>query len=324
MHAAPMRLIVLGAGAVGGVVAGRLQRAGCDVGVIARGAHLAAIRRDGLRVESPEEAFTVHPPAFDGAARIDWRAGDVVLLAVKTQDAEAALEDLAAVAPEVPVVCMTNGVAAERLAAERVREVHGACVMMPATHMVPGVVQTWSAPIPGAIDIGRFPDGEDAVDQAVAAALRAAGFTCEVRADVMRWKRGKLLLNLANAAEALSGPPARRGEIIERARAEAIACFDAAGLSRTTEEEEEVRRRGLVSQPIAGAIRAGGSTWQSLARGATVLESEFLNGEIVRLGGQLGIATPVNARLLELSCEAARTGAVPGAMPIDELIARVG
>src|SRR5688572_26985149 len=103
-----MRLIIFGAGAIGGVVAGRLHRVGGDVAVIARGAHLAAIRAGGLRVESPTEVFTVAVPAFEHPAQVDWRPGDVVLLAVKTQDAEAALHDLAAVAPGAPVVCLTN------------------------------------------------------------------------------------------------------------------------------------------------------------------------------------------------------------------------
>lgn len=329
-----MRLVILGTGAVGGVVGGFLARADRDVALIARGAQLAAIGAAGLRVETPGGTFVVKPPVADHPARVAWRAGDVVVLAVKTQDAGAALAELAAVAPRVPVVCMTNGVEAERLALRHAPEVYGACVMLPATYLAPGVVQAWASPGPGVIDLGRYPHGGDAGDAgdapagdriagAVANELRAAGFASEVRADIMRWKRGKLLANLANGIEALCGRAARQSELADRARREAMACFVAAGLPCTTTAEHDERNAGTAAQPIAGATRGGGSTWQSLARGARTLETEYLNGEIVLLGRLHGVATPVNEGLQRAVAEAARHGAAPGAMTLAELEARV-
>jgi 2-dehydropantoate 2-reductase len=314
-----MRLVILGTGAIGGVVGGFLAHAGRDVVLIARGAQLAAIRETGLRVETPREAFVVRPPVAGAPASVDWRAGDVVLLAVKTQDAAVALRELVADAPAVPVVCLTNGVEAERLALRHAGAVYGACVMMPATYLVPGVVQAWASPSPGVIDLGRYPDGSDAVAEAIAGELRAAGFASEACADIQRWKRGKLLTNLGNMAEALCGRGARRSELVERATREGIACFAAAGLSYASTEESEARFAEIRLQPIGTTRRAGGSTWQSLARGAHSLETDYLNGEIALLGRVHRVATPVNALLQRLAGEAIRRGAAPGSMALADL-----
>jgi 2-dehydropantoate 2-reductase len=196
-------------------------------------------------------------------------------------------------------------------------------VMMPSTYLTAGLVQAWASPVPGALDLGRYPDGTGEHAAAIAGELRAAGFASEVRPDVMKWKRGKLIANLANAAEALAGPAARRSEIVERARAEGRACLEAAGLSCTTEAADAAHRAPYESRPIAGAKRGGGSTWQSLARGASSLETDYLNGEIALLGRLHGVPTPVNAALQHLAAAAARAGAAPGSLSLDEFEARV-
>jgi 2-dehydropantoate 2-reductase len=316
-----MRLVILGAGAIGGVVAGYLARANRDVLLLARGAHLAAIRAGGLRVEAPDGAFSARLAVGDPQAPIEWRDDDVLIVAVKTQDAAVALRDLGAPA-RVPIVCMTNGVEAERIALRHAREVYGACVLMPASYLVPGTVQVWAAPVPGLFELGRYPDGTDGAD-AIAGELAAAGFDVEVRPNVMKWKRGKLLANLANGAEAMSGREARTSVLSDRAKAEARACYAAANLSCITDAEDAARRTALANKPIDGAKRPGGSTWQSLARGHAALETDYLNGEIVLLGRLHGVPTPVNEALQALAAEAGRTRAAPGALPLAELIARV-
>jgi 2-dehydropantoate 2-reductase len=316
-----MRLIFLGAGAIGGGVAGHLARAGREVLLVARGAHLAAMRERGLRIESPDGTFVVTPPVTDPRDPIPWRDGDVLVLAVKLQDAAVALRELGA-PPHVPVVCMTNGIEGERIALRHARDVYGACVWMPATYLTPGVVQVWATPSPGAIDVGRYPDGTGDHADEIVGELVVGGFDSEVRTSIMKWKRGKLVSNLANGAEALCGPAARRSPLAERARAEARECFAAAGLSCTTEAEDRARRSPFESRPIAGATREGGSTWQSLARGAMTLEIDYLNGEIAMLGRLHGVPTPVNEFLQRFVTEAVRAGARPGAMPLAELVGK--
>ena len=290
-----MRFVVLGAGAIGGAIGGRLAEHGHAVVLVARGAHASAMRADGLVVESPDRTVTVRPPIVTDIGEIEWREDDVVLIAVKTHDAPPVLDALRRRAPvDLPIVCAQNGLDNERSALRLFRHVHGMNVMCPATHLVPGVVQVSSAPISGVLDIGRYPDGVDEVDHAVAAALSSSGFDSVADADIMRWKRTKLLVNLGNAIEAICGTTADRAELYRRARSEGLACFAAAGLTVAGEEEERARRADLRLQPIAGSRRGGGSTWQSLTKGAGSTECDYLNGEVVLLGRLYGVPTPIS------------------------------
>lgn len=302
-----MRFVVLGAGAIGGSVGALLARAGSDVVFIARGPHGEAIRKHGLRLETPDETLVVHVPVTSSPA---WCEEDVVLLAVKTQDVEVAIRDIPA---KVPMVCMTNGVAAERIAAAHVRSVYGAYVFVGGSHLEPGSVQLWSSPVAGVLDVGAYPQGSDDLAGTITTSLQRAGFASEVRDDIMRYKRGKLLLNVGNAVEALCGPWEGQLELEERARAEAIACFNAAGLDYTIDPT-----RFVEVKDIAGKKRPGGSTWQSLARGKT-LEVDFLNGEVVALGRAYGVPTPTNAALQRLAAIAVERRLAPGNMTLDAL-----
>lgn len=321
-----MRFLVVGAGAVGGVLAGRLLEAGHDVTGVARGAHLAALRRDGLRVESPDRVVTLPLPVVATPEEHVWDADDVVVLAVKSQDTVPVLSALAAVAPpSVLVVCAQNGVANERAALRRFAEVAGMCVMCPSTHLEPGVVQAHSAPTAGILDVGRYPHGSGDRVELLAGALRGAGFASEARDDVMRWKHAKLLMNLGNGVEALCGPMARAGALVARLRGEGEACLRAAGIPYASAEEDAARRGDLIDvQPVAGRPRGGGSTWQSLQRGAGQVEVDHLNGEVVLLGRLHGVPTPANAMLQRQVNAAAQQGQPPGLWDEEELLALLG
>ena len=217
-----MRFVVYGAGAIGGVLGGRLHEADHEVVLIARGAHLAAIQADGLRIESRLGEVTVHPAAVGDPSEIDFRADDVVFLCMKGQDTEAALRALAATAPpSIGVVSVQNGVANEPTALRYFADVYGMCVMCPAVHLEPGIVEASSAPVSGILDIGRYPHGVDARAEAVSKAVTTATFHSVPRTDIMRWKYGKLMNNLSNALDALCGPGARGTELDEEARGEA-------------------------------------------------------------------------------------------------------
>jgi len=246
---------------------------------------------------------------------------------MKSQDTEAALVALAAAAPPaITVVCAQNGVANERAALRRFGDVVAMCVMMPAQHAEPGVVTAWSAPITGLLDVGRYPSasGVDARVEAIAAALGAAGFDSVVRADIMRWKYKKLLLNLGNAAQAAcgSGPDDARDRLVELARAEAHRVLEAAGIAVASDDEDHARRADKLQQrPIDGKTRGGGSSWQSLARGTGSIEADYLNGEIALLGRLHGIATPANALLQRTANALARERRPPGSMSAAALLA---
>src|SRR5688572_17157954 len=104
-----MRFVVFGAGAVGGAVGGRLAQHGHSVVLIARGAQYEAIRSRGLVLESPDDAITLAVPVVDHPSQVVWTDDDVLLLTTKTQDTNAALADLAAIAPRMlPIFCVQN------------------------------------------------------------------------------------------------------------------------------------------------------------------------------------------------------------------------
>lgn len=146
-----------GAGAIGGVVGGRLSQAGSEVTLIARGTHLAALQEHGLRLESPLGTDTLRLPAVGLPGEIDWGIRRVVLMAVKSQQSLAALVELAAVAPpETPIVCLQNGIANEPAALRLFPHVYAVSVACPTSHLEPGVVQAWSAPVTGLLDIAPF------------------------------------------------------------------------------------------------------------------------------------------------------------------------
>jgi 2-dehydropantoate 2-reductase len=315
-----MRFVIVGAGAIGGVVGGRLAEHGHDVVLVARGAHHDAIAADGLLVRSPDREVRVRVPVVDHPHRVELGEDDVVLLTVKGQDTRAALDALDRAPATTPIVCLQNGVDNERQALRRFARVYAVPVMCPASHLEPGKVDVSSAPVAGILDVGRYPSGVDDTATAIAGAFDGSGFSSEARPDVMRFKWSKLLMNLGNALEAACGPIDRGSRIYLAARAEGRAAIAAAGIDRASSEEDRARRGDLVSiQPIAGAPRGGGSSWQSLARGTGSMEVDQLNGEIVLLGRLHGVATPVNELLQRIGHDLAASGAAPGSLTVDEL-----
>jgi 2-dehydropantoate 2-reductase len=317
-----MRIVVFGAGAVGGVIAGRLFEHGHDVVAIARGAHFAAMRERGMQLVDPDRTVTLPLPVVDDPARIDWQPGDAVLVTTKTNDSAGAFTALAAEAgPDVPVVCAQNGVENERIALRRFRNVYGICVMLPAEHLEPGVVRASSAPVSGLLDIGRYPAGRDEVADEVAAALSKATFESVTRPDIMRWKYRKLLMNLGNAVEALYAPGDDARELARLVRREGSAVLEGAGIDCASSEEDRERRGDRLTPRLP---RGGGSTWQSLRRGTGALESDYLNGEIVLLAGLHGLECPANAALQAAANDAARRGVEPGSLRASDLLRGVG
>lgn len=320
-----MRFVVFGAGAVGGVVGGRLARAGHRVVLIARGEHGRVVAEHGLVVESPVGANTVPVPVAEDPGAVVWGDEDVVLLAMKSQDTTSALERLAASAPaSIPVFCLQNGVANERAALRRFEAVYGVCVMLPAAHVVPGRVQAYSDPVAGILDLGRYPAGQDERSARVASALSVATFESLSRPDIMRWKYRKLLMNLANAIEAVCGPAAVGGELGRMVRAEGADVLAAAGIDVASAEEDRTRRGATLQLgDIDGRPRSGGSSWQSLSRATGRIEADYLNGEIVLLGRLHGVPTPANATLQRLANELARGRVAPESLPAEQVLEEV-
>ncbi len=161
MKSSCMRFVVLGAGAVGGTIGGRLRPAWP---LRAPDCPRRALRGDS-RPRPSTPVSRRHPHADSSGCRsarprISWTADDVLLLATKTQDTEAALDTLASVAPPtLPIFCVQNSVANERMASDRFANVYGVFVWCPTDYLTPGLVKIWCAPKSGILHIGRYPTG---------------------------------------------------------------------------------------------------------------------------------------------------------------------
>ena len=317
-----MRYAVLGAGAIGAVVGARLAQAGHDVTLLARGAHLDRLRSDGLRLETPDGAETLALPVAAGPGEVDWTPEHVVLLAVKSQQTVPALATLGSAAPpDTPIVCLQNGIANEPNALRMFANVYAVCVALPASHLEPGVVQAWTSPVTGMLDIGRHHAPVDPTAHAIAADFRSATFDAYPRDDIHRWKHRKLITNLANAVEVVCGHGERDSPLSEVVRTEGEAVLAAVGYETATAAEDRERRGDFLRLgEIAGRTRGGGSSWQSVQRGTGDVETDYLNGEIVLLGRLHGVPTPANELLQRLVRErvAGRTREV---LPADEVLA---
>ncbi|MEV1026567.1 2-dehydropantoate 2-reductase N-terminal domain-containing protein [Streptomyces sp. NPDC050264] len=330
-----MRYLIIGAGAVGGAIGGRLAQSGHDVVLVARGKQYEVLRDQGLRLETPDGPHTHRLPVVDGPEALGTLdADDVLVLAVKTQDSAAALAAWGArpvagggtAARRLPLVCAQNGVESERLALRTFQRVYAMCVWLPATFVEPGVVRADGTPLTGILHLGRYPEGSDDTARAIAADLERSHFEAPVAADVMRWKYAKLLSNLANSIEAVSGViDGEEGKaLFRRARAEGEAVLAAAGIAYTPQDEEKkVRADKIRFEPFDGVPRGGGSSWQSLNRGTGTIEADYLNGEIALLGRLHGVPTPVNDVLQEYANEAARQRRSAGGTSVAELTAAV-
>ena len=315
---------MVGAGAIGGTIGGRLHQGGAEVVLVARGAHGEALRDRGLLLRDPDTEVVLDIASVERPGDLTWRDGDVVVLATKTQDAAAAFDAVAMAAPHLPVVCATNGVEAERIALRRFAAVHGMCVMLPAAHLEPGIVEASSAPCSGILDVGLAGGGHDDVDVDLAAALRAGAFVADPDDAILRRKRAKLLMNLSNVIDAACGRQPDIEALSAEAAVEGAACFEAAGLDYAGDAEDRERRGDHIRmRPIGGRRRGGGSTWQSLARGVGSTEADYLNGEIVLLGRRHGVPTPVNAGLQQLARRLVADRVPPGSMSAAEVEAEV-
>src|SRR5208282_1136931 len=142
-----MRYVIVGAGAIGCAIGGRLFEHGHEVVLVARGAHQSALARSGLEIRDPDRTVRLKIACTDNLAEVGFSEGDIAVLATKTQHSESVLAQLAGCAPaSTPVVCAQNGVENERLALRRFRNVQAMCVILPSSLLEPGVVEIPVAP----------------------------------------------------------------------------------------------------------------------------------------------------------------------------------
>jgi len=318
-----MRIAVIGAGAIGSAMGALLGRAGHEVTLVGRAAHVAAIRAVGLQVDGCLGSFTAPLAATE---RLE-QPPELALVTTKTHDLQQALRSQRTALAEVPVVVIHNGVRGLELATEVLPAHHvwSGVTLMIATYLVPGRV---SLAAQGWLLIGRAAGPLDAPTAALAAVLNGA-LPTSGSANIRAAQWTKLIVNLNNALAAVSGLDSagvladavlprlsiglmREGlRVVERAgiRLASLPDLSAAQLRLAVRLPLWLAVR-LAARKARGVRVAGpvwGSTLQSLTRGQ-LTEIDYLNGEVVRLGQQVGLPTPLNARVVELVHEVERSG----------------
>jgi 2-dehydropantoate 2-reductase len=306
-HARALRVVVLGAGAIGGYLGGALARAGHDATLLARGEHLAVIRARGLELRTPEDGAAPRPPvrvrATDDAEALP--ATDLVLVAVKSYS----LDDVAPAAVRLArggalVLPLLNGVdAAERLAQHGVPRdaLLGGVVFLNAVRVAPGVVERRS--LFRRVVLGRLARAPE--DDADSTAARVAGVVRALREadvdahespriEVELWQKLAFVAPLAAACglgrcdvgTVRDAPLGRL--LIERGVAEVAAVGVAAGVAL---DDDLVAR--TVAEIDALPARLYPSLLPDLRRGGPT-ELDVLSGAVARRGRQLGVPTPVH------------------------------
>ncbi|MFT4215138.1 MAG: 2-dehydropantoate 2-reductase N-terminal domain-containing protein [Microbacterium sp.] len=328
------RYVVIGAGAIGAHLAAQLTAAGIDTVLVARGRQLDALRRGPLvlRKASGDEHVSIAVAA--DAAEIGLRRGDVLVLAVKSQDAEGIIagwawlplaDDPLGVAADLPIVVLQNGVAAEQIALRRFARVVSVATIVPSGYLEPGVVIPYAGTGTGYFQVGAL-DGRQAADAelvaGVAGDLEKAGYVVRVREDITRRKHEKLLHNILNAVSVLAGDDDQRRALSDALVAEARAVLTAAGFDLDVPADVDIAQAFGGRPPAAPTAERPafhGSTWQNFAKG-TPSEVDYLNGEIVLLARRLGIPAPLNEAVQRLLGRSAALGEGPGARRIDEIL----
>lgn len=290
-----MRIVVMGAGGVGGYFGAHLAQAGHETVFVARGAHLDAIRRGGFRLEGARGDIVLPSVgATDDLATLDGPA-DVILFAVKLYDTEAAAAAVRpAVGPQTMVINLQNGVdGPDRLAAVIGNEaVLGGAAYVSALIAEPGVVRYTS-------DMSKVVFGEldgRVSDRAVAFrdACRSAGFEAEVSSDIRAtlWDKFVLLATNAGLTTLLRKPAGEvytDPEIMALAKElmkEVVAVAAAEGVRTSS---DIIERSVALSKSFPPGMYA--SMYHDLARGRRI-EVASLSGLVARRGAELGVPVP--------------------------------
>jgi len=314
---------VIGAGAVGSALGALLHRAGQNVVLVARPAHIAAIRQDGLQVDGDMGDFIAPVEAIE---TLNFKP-DLALLTVKAQDVAAAVKANQTFLDDVPVVTFQNGIRSDELVANILprEQILSSVVLMHVTYLSPGKV---TVVYRGKLILGRPFGQRDGKLEDVAHILNQAVPT-RVTDNIQGAHWLKLIVNLNNVL------PAITNQTMSQVYASASLRNLAVGLMREglrVANRANIRLESLpevsvgltrlinwIPLRIAGRIAATkvrrlttewplwGSTLQSIQRGRPT-EIDYLNGEIVELGRRYSEATPLNAKMVELVHRVERTG----------------
>ncbi|MBR9812344.1 2-dehydropantoate 2-reductase [bacterium] len=315
---------IVGAGSIGCFVGAHLARAGVAVSLLGRERLKVAVAQHGLRITDfngsdwtlPADAVTVTTSAAD-LARCD-----VLIVCTKSNDTATAAQELAPViGQDCVVISLQNGVRNPHILREHLPN-HTVLAAMVPYNVV------WDAP-------AHFHNGTSgqlefqAGAEQVVAALQAAGLAAAVAPDIVGVQWGKLVINLNNATNALSGLPLK-AQLADRDLRRVTAAAQREALSLLKQAGVSVQRSGrllpkltphvlrlptwlfqrVAAQMVKIDPQARSSMWDDLNRGRAT-EVDYLNGEVVRLAKTNQLEAPINTEICKLIHAAEQADGAP-------------
>ncbi len=291
-----MKIVVLGAGGVGGYFGARLAETGCDVTFVARGAHLAAMRHSGLQIKSPRGDVTISP--VQAVEKIsDVESADLIIVGVK-------LWDTASVAPTLrplvdkgaAVISLQNGVQKDDMLRQYLpaRAILGGVCFISATISAPGVI-THAAPMARLV-FGEFGAQSNVHTKTFLDACLKAGIDAEISTSIERaiWEKFVFIVGVSATTATMRQPigvvrslPESRAFLLDVMR-EVVAVGRARGVDLAPDFAEN--RLAFCD----GLPASMDSSMHHDLRSGNRLEVPWLSGGVVELGDGAGVPTPLN------------------------------
>jgi 2-dehydropantoate 2-reductase len=289
-----MRIVVMGAGGVGGYFGARLAQAGHEVSFIARGRHLEALRTQGLRVKSALGDAELKVRAFQDPREAGQ--ADVVMFAVKLWDTESAAEQLRPIVGNGVVIPFQNGVESidrlKKILPEK--SIMGGSAYIATRIAAPGLIEHTGTM--ARLRFGPLLDSQRAPAEAFLKTCKAAGIDAELSEDIVlvNWEKFAFLVAMSGTTALARAPLGMvRGDpdlrwMFEQAMREAWMLARQRGIKLP---DDFVQKQMAFAETLPAQMRA--SMLHDLAAGNR-LEAPWLCGAVVRMGQEHGLAVPVN------------------------------
>lgn len=306
-----MRIAIMGSGGLGGYFGARLVQGGAaDVHFIARGKHLEAMRRDGLRVEGPEPIHVKPVHATGDPAEVG--VADVVLLCVKLWDTEQAIAQIRPmVGPDTAIISFQNGVLKDQYlrAAFDAHQLMGGVGYVATTIEAPGVIRQ-TGPMQRLV-FGEFDGSRSSRGEALLAACLAGGIKAELSSEIVReiWQKYVFLVGLSGTTTTMRKPigpiraNAQTRAFLHDVMHEVVAVARAHGVG-VPEDYAQVRLQ--LADEVSPDMTS--SMHHDLQR-SNRLEVRWLSGGVVELGRAKGVPTPLNRAIADILALHAQGGA---------------
>lgn len=296
-----MRILIMGSGGVGGVFGARLAKGGADVTFVARGAHLDAMRKNGLRIEGADPVALPNVKVTDDPAS----AGpvDIILFAVKLGDTESAARALVpCIGPGTGLISFQNGVQKDDMLRPIVgdKALLGGVSYVSAAIKEPGVIAQTGA-MQGLV-FGEFDGRPSKRAEDFLAACLAGGIDAKISPDIVRviWEKFVFLAAVAGTTTSMRAPvgairehPLTR-QFLHDLMQEIVAVGRARGV---TFAPDFVEKRMSFADTLPSGMIA--SMYHDLQSGKP-LELPWLNGSVVDLGAEVNVPTPLNRAVRDI------------------------